>query len=137
MLSTQAATLVAKVPYYEDHLLRKLAICKRYYNAFINYAEAMDLPLRQQWGTWNYYSFSIAPLRQDKVKAALKAADIEYSSHYTRSLNREPFVQCYGYQLCPQAEYITNAERVISLPSHWHLNDEQVETVIQTVISSL
>ena len=137
MLSTQAATLVAKVPYYEDHLPRKLAICERYYNAFIKHTEALDIPMRKDWATWNYYSFSLAPLRQDRVKAALKAADIEYSSHYARPLNREPFVKCYGYQLCPQAEYITNAERVISLPSHWHLTDEQVETVIQTVISSL
>lgn len=137
MLSTQAATLVAKAPYYEDRIYRKMEICKRYYTAFVDYTDAMDLPIRIPWGTWNYYSFSIAPMRHDRVKKALTEANIEYSSHYSRSLNREPFVKSYGYQPCPEAEKITNGERVISLPSHWHLNDKEVNKVIQTVISSL
>jgi dTDP-4-amino-4,6-dideoxygalactose transaminase len=95
------------------------------------------MPIRKPWGTWNYYSFSIAPVKYDSVKTALKNASIECSSHYAKPLNREGFVKQFGYQPCPEAEYITSNERIISLPSHWHLTNQEVSTVIQTVISSL
>jgi dTDP-4-amino-4,6-dideoxygalactose transaminase len=137
MLSTQAATLVAKVPYFEDNIIRKMKICLTYYNNFKNYQDKLDLPIRKPWGTWNYYSFSIAPMRHEGVKAALQEAGIEYSSHYTKPLNREGFVKQFGYQPCPETEYITNQQRVISLPSHWHLTDEEIDTVTRTVINSL
>jgi dTDP-4-amino-4,6-dideoxygalactose transaminase len=137
MLSTQAATLVAKAPYFEDHIIRKMKICETYYNHFRNYPNKIDLPIRKPWGTWNYYSFSIAPVNHESVKAALKDAGIEYSSHYAKPLNREGFVKQYGYQACPETEYITSNERVISLPSHWHLSNEQVNTVITTVLAAL
>jgi dTDP-4-amino-4,6-dideoxygalactose transaminase len=137
MLSTQAATLVAKAPYFEDHIIRKMKICETYYNHFRNYPDKIDLPIRKPWGTWNYYSFSIAPVNYESVKAALKTADIEYSSHYAKPLNREGFVKQYGYQPCAEAEYITNQERVISLPSHWHLSNDQVNTVITTVLAAV
>ena len=137
MLSTQAATLAAKAPYFEDHIIRKMKICETYYNHFRNYPDKLDLPIRKPWGTWNYYSFSIAPLQQERVKEALKAADIEYSSHYTKPLNREGFVKQYGYQACPESEYITSNERIISLPSHWHMSNDEVNTVITTVLAAL
>lgn len=137
MLSTQAATLAAKAPYFEDHIIRKMKICETYYNHFRNYPDKLDLPIRKPWGTWNYYSFSIAPVNHESVKAALKDAGIEYSSHYAKPLNREGFVKQYGYQACPETEYITSNERVISLPSHWHLSNEQVNTVITTVLAAL
>ena len=137
MLSTQAATLAAKAPYFEDHIIRKMKICETYYNHFRNYPDKLDLPIRKPWGTWNYYSFSIAPLQQERVKEALKAANIEYSSHYTKPLNREGFVKQYGYQLCPESEYITSNERIISLPSHWHMSNDEVNTVITTVLAAL
>ena len=135
MSSTQAATLVAKAPYFEDHIIRKMKICETYYNHFRNYPDKIDLPIRKLWGTWNYYSFSIAPVKHEIVKTALKLAGIECSSHYAKPLNREGFVKSYGYQSCPQAEYITSNERIISLPSHWHLSNEQVNTVITTILA--
>ena len=137
MLSTQAATLVAKAPYYEDKISRKMSICKHYYKSFIDYTDAIDLPIRIPWGTWNYYSFSISPKKADKVKAALTDKGIEYSSHYSNSLNREPFVKSYGYQPCPEAEKLTKNGSIISIPSHWHLTDKEVDTVVKTVINSL
>ena len=137
MLSTQAATLVAKAPYFEDFIVRKMKICETYYNHFVNCEHKLDIPIRKPWGTWNYYSFSIAPHRQESVKTALEKAGIEYSSHYSKPLNREPFVKQYGYCSCPEAEYITAQGRIISLPSHWHLTNQEVDTVIKTVINSI
>jgi len=137
MLSTQAATLVYKIYYYAEMIPKKMAICQLYYNHFRNYPDKVDLPIRKPWGTWNYYSFSIAPQRQENVKSALKEANIQYSSHYAKALNREDFVKSYGYQPCPTAENITNNQRVISLPSHWHLSDADVNVIIKTVMDSL
>jgi len=137
MLSTQAATLVVKAPYYEEKISRKMSICKHYYKEFINYKDQIELPERMPWGTWNYYSFSISPHKSNKVKSALSDNNIEFSTHYARSLNCEPFVKSYGYQPCPKSEKITKNQSVISLPSHWHLTDKEVNTITQTVISSL
>jgi dTDP-4-amino-4,6-dideoxygalactose transaminase len=137
MLSTQAATLVAKAPYFEDHIVRKMAICQTYYNVFKNYPDKIVLPNRKPWGTWNYYSFSISPTKHENVKTELNNANIEYSSHYAKPLNREGFVKQFGYQSCPKAENITSQQRIISLPSHWHLTNEEVDTVIRTVINSI
>lgn len=137
MLSTQAATLVSKIYYYAEMVPKKMEICKLYYNHFRNYPDKINLPIRKPWGTWNYYSFSIAPVRHDSVKKALALADIEYSSHYAKALNREDFVKSYGYQPCTETETLTNQHRIISLPSHWHLSNNEVNTVITTVLAAL
>jgi dTDP-4-amino-4,6-dideoxygalactose transaminase len=131
MDSIQAAVLLAKREYVRDHLGRKNHIHSRYRKHF-----ADIMPLSTDWRNqiFNPYVSVISPQDPVSVRAALDAANIEHRSHYAMPLHMEPAFDRYAAP-CPYAESL--AGRLISLPNHWHLRDEQVDTVIAVVQSAL
>jgi UDP-2-acetamido-2-deoxy-ribo-hexuluronate aminotransferase len=132
--AVQAAVILAKVPYHDRMIGRKIEISNRYYAAFDQHRDKLDMHVRTPWSDCQYYVFTIAPTNHEAVKQALTANDIEHSSHYNTPLHKEIAFGLYD-EYCPRASSLTG--RVISLPNHWHLTDEQVDRVIQTVISAL
>ena len=134
MDALQAATVLSKLPYYDANVERKKSISKKYYEAFNKHRDKLDMHVRTPWSDCQYYVFTIAPHDSDKVRAALTANGIEYRSHYDKPLHQEIAFSRY-IEYCPYAGSLTG--RIISLPNHWHLTDEQVDRVIQTVISAL
>ena len=132
--AVQAAVILSKVPYWEKMMPRKKEIAQTYYAAFDSMRNSLDMHVRTDWCDCEYYVFTIAPKDPAKVKAALTAAGIEHSSHYDTPLHMEKAFSRYSQPL-KNAEHL--AGRVISLPCHWHLSDEQVQTVIETVQSSI
>jgi dTDP-4-amino-4,6-dideoxygalactose transaminase len=131
MDSIQAAVLLAKRDYVRDHLGRKNHIHSRYRKHFVDI-----MPLSTDWRNqiFNPYVSVIAPQDPVSVRAALDAANIEHRSHYAVPLHMEPAFERYATP-CPHAESL--AGRLISLPNHWHLRDDQVDTVIAVVQSAL
>jgi len=70
---------------------------------------------------------------RDRVRAALDAADIEHGIHYPVPLHLTPAYAGLGYARgdFPVAERL--AERILSLPMHPYLSEEQVERVVATL----
>ena len=130
MDSVQAAMLQAKIPYYDRMKQRKFDICERYYAEF---TRLVEMPERTQSGH-QHYIFAIAPEDAERVRQSLSNAGIGTSSHYQRPLTVEPAFSWY-YRNCPRA--IKLEERIISLPSHWHMTDEDIDQVISVVKAAL
>jgi len=131
MDSIQAAVLLAKRDYVRDHISRKNQIHSRYYKHFV---DIMPLSNDRHNRISNPYVSVIAPQDPVGVRAALDAAGIEHRSHYSTPLHMEPVFERYATP-CLYAESL--AGRLISLPNHWHLKDDQVDTVIAVVKSAI
>ena len=130
MDNIQAAVLMAKYDYYKEHINRKGEIHLAYRRAFpediMPYASAMH--------TWDPYVSVIFPENADEVRSALDAAGIEHRSHYALPLHMEPYFKDHPRD-CPRAEAL--AGKIITLPNHWHLRDDQVHQIIDVVSRSI
>jgi len=129
MDSIQAAVLLAKRDYVRDHISRKNQIHNRYYKNFVDI-----MPLSNNRYNSNPYVSVIAPQDPAGVRAALDAEGIEYRSHYSKPLHMEPAFERYATP-CLYAESL--AGRLISLPNHWHLQDDQIDAIIAVVKSAI
>ena len=129
MDSLQAAVLVAKYDYCRLGELKKRTIHFKYKQNFRHL-----MPMETEWRYTRPYVSVIAPLDAAAMRAALDAAGIEYRSHYDLPLHMEPAFERYSLP-CPRAEHL--AGRLISLPNHRHLRDDQIDTVIATVLSAI
>lgn len=129
MDALQAAVLIAKYSYSMQNMPKKKSIHARYRKAF---KEIMPLPT--EWKSSTPYVSVIAPQDPSAMRSALDAAGIEHRSHYEFPLHMEEAFRCHRVP-CPRAESL--AGRLISLPNHWHLRDDQVDTVIAVVHSAL
>ena len=129
MDSLQAAVLVAKYDYCRLGGLKKRTIHFKYKQNFRHL-----MPMETEWRYTVPYVSVIAPLDAAAMRAALDAAGIEHRSHYDLPLHMEPAFERYSLP-CPRAEHL--AGRLISLPNHRHLRDDQIDTVIATVLSAI
>lgn len=130
MDSLQAGVLLAKYDYYKEHINRKGEIHLAYRRAF----PEDIMPYASSMWTWNPYVSVIFPKNAEEVRAALDAAGIEHRSHYTLPLHMEPYFKDHPRD-CPRAEAL--AGKIISLPNHWHLRDDQVHQIIDVVSRSI
>jgi dTDP-4-amino-4,6-dideoxygalactose transaminase len=133
MGSVQAAVLLAKLLDSDTgNQDRKLDIDQAYRNAFGHL-----MPAYTPW-SWTHrrtvYVSVIAPKKPAQVRCALTENKIEFRSHYDRPLHMEPLFQTDTHPLI-LAESL--AGRLISLPNNYHITDEQVHQVIETVCSAL
>jgi len=127
----QAAVLNVKYQKFDDNMRKKTEISWYYRHALENYVE---MPARNYLCTHTNYVFEIAPSNADTVRSALSEAGIEFASHYIKPIHHLSAFPYYKDH-CPKASSL--AGRCISLPNHWHLTANQVETVIQVVKLSL
>ena len=129
MDALQAAVLIAKYSYSMQNMPTKKNIHARYRKSFRHI-----MPLPTEWKSSTPYVSVIAPEDPVSMRAALDAAGIEHRSHYDLPLHMEEAFESYRIP-CPHAEEL--AGRLISLPNHWHLRDDQVDTIIAVVQSAL
>jgi dTDP-4-amino-4,6-dideoxygalactose transaminase len=130
MDAVAAAMLLAKFDYHERNQQRKYDICARYRSELQGLVE---MPEPSASGSV-HYTFSIAPQDPARMRDMLSARGIGFSSHYLRPLTTEPVFRRY-YRRCGKAELLE--DRIISLPCHWHLSNDEVSLVISAVKAGL
>jgi len=84
-----------------------------------------------------YAQYTVEVPNRDAVQAAMAERSIPTAVHYPRPLHLQPVFAGLGQESgsFPAAEEA--AERVISLPMHPYLSDEQQITVIQALKDSV
>jgi dTDP-4-amino-4,6-dideoxygalactose transaminase len=127
----QAAVLNVKYLKFDESQKRKAEICHYYRSTLTDF---VDMPIRQHGCTHTNYVFGIAPFNVNAVRNALLDKNIQYSCHYEKPLHHYSMLKEY-YDYCPTASSL--AGKCISLPSHWHLNDLDVDYIVTAVKSSL
>ncbi len=125
-----------------DHLLddarwitdRRIAIARRYDQAFAGLAPAVRLPPRDPARERHVYHLYIIEVdRRDQLMAHLKANGVSAKVHYPIPLHLQPASAKLGYKRgdFPTAE--RQAREIITLPAHQHLTDPEIEYVIEQV----
>jgi perosamine synthetase len=73
-------------------------------------------------------------LTRDQLAESLQERGVASGVHYPRGLHQQPiFRELYGKCQLPNTEYL--AEHILALPVHHGLRDEQVDRIVESVLS--
>jgi UDP-2-acetamido-2-deoxy-ribo-hexuluronate aminotransferase len=143
MDSLQAAILLAKLEIFDAEVAARARLGARY-SEFIEEAFSevdtptpVTTPYVEAYNTSVYAQYTVEVPNRDAVQAAMTERSIPTAVHYSRPLHLQPAFSDLGQGpgSFPAAEEA--AERVISLPMHPYLTDEQQLTVIQALKDSV
>lgn len=125
----QAAILLPKLEIFAEEVsLRKQVAAK--YNQLLNQAGISTTPFIEKHNTSVYAQYTIQVDHREQVQAKLKEAGISTAVHYPIPLNKQPAVADANVQL-PVGDAV--AGKVMSLPMHPYLTDEQQGRVVSTL----
>ena len=133
----QAAVLLVKFKAFESYELDAVNDAAEKYTESLQGHVATPVVPEGFRSSWAQYTIRLenAELR-DKVQAALKAAGIPAMVYYPRPMHAQTAFKALGFQRpCPNAT--TLCERVLSLPMHPYITDEDIKSVCQTIIEAL
>lgn len=123
----QAAVLLAKLEIFDDEVERRGALAARYGELL---AERVLTPYLALGNTSVYGQYTVQVDARERVIAHLEQAGIPSAVHYPIPLYRQPALLQEGLVL-PHTERA--AERVVSLPFHPYLTEEQMQRVCDAV----
>jgi dTDP-4-amino-4,6-dideoxygalactose transaminase len=130
MDTLQAAILIEKLGIFEDEILARQRIARRYNDAFRHVAQVPVL-LESASSVWAQYTIVLD--NRDVIAAACNAAGIPTAIYYPRPLSKQT-----GYRQFPTAPGGVPvsedlAGKVLSLPMHPYLDDATQDHIIRTV----
>jgi dTDP-4-amino-4,6-dideoxygalactose transaminase len=131
--SVQCAVLLSKLTIFGEEMKARERIAQRYRKALGNAVEMQAVPAGSQsaWGL-----FTIMVDDRDAVQKKLTEAGVPSSIYYFKALHQHRAFAKYapkgGLPACERL-----AERVLSLPMHPYLTDDQIDRVVAAVKSAL
>ncbi|MEJ2131976.1 MAG: DegT/DnrJ/EryC1/StrS aminotransferase family protein [Gammaproteobacteria bacterium] len=130
----QAAVLLAKLELFEEELELRQRVAGSYERALHNHVHTPLVPAGEV-SAWAQYS--ICSDARDRIRAALADAGIPSAIYYERPLHLQTAFSDLGYRggQLPRSE--STAERVLSLPMHPYLSDDDIERICRVVIEAL
>ena len=130
----QAVVLLEKLKLFPAEIAARQVAADRYSARLAAGAKVPEL-IAGASSVWAQYT--IVTDRRDALATACREAGVPTAIHYTSPLHTlTPYRECpTAPGGLPQAEWLS--ERVISLPMHGYLNEEEQEVVIDTVLGAL
>jgi UDP-2-acetamido-2-deoxy-ribo-hexuluronate aminotransferase len=141
MDTVQAAVVLCKLEIFREEVERRWEIGQRYSALIDDSATAPIKPLVgpciQQGNKSVYAQFTIEVDQRDKVAALLAARGIPTAVHYPTPLHLQPAFAYLGKGVghCVVAERA--AKRVISLPMHPYLREDDQKTIIRKLYEAV
>jgi dTDP-4-amino-4,6-dideoxygalactose transaminase len=127
----QAAILSAKLRHLDQWTERRIQIADRYLDGLRGRGGTI-LPRCESWAKQVYHLFVIRSPYRDELRDYLKEREIAVGIHYPVAL---PKLEAYAYTgQAGEAFFANRADsELLSLPIGDHLDDDEVDTVIQAV----
>jgi len=134
--SLQAAVLLAKLEVFEDELAVRERIAG-IYDAHLPSGVVAPARVAGSIAAWAIYAVLLADsATRDQVQAALKADGVPTAIYYPKPLHHQPAYRPYhGGNKLPVSEDL--ATRIMALPIHPDLSDDQARRVCAAVASAL
>jgi dTDP-4-amino-4,6-dideoxygalactose transaminase len=130
MHTMQAAVLLAKLEVFADEIAKRNAVARRYTAGLAGEVQTPTVP-EGSVSVWAQYTIQVD--NRDTVVSTLKEKGVPTAIHYPRPLHRQPAFsearQAPGGM--PNAERA--AQRVLSLPMHPYLTQEDIAEVVKAV----
>lgn len=133
----QAAVLLAKLKVFEDEILARQAVASRYNEYLAEHGDRVGLPVVRKYNTSVFAQYTIMLAHRDKVQEILKSKGIPTAVHYPVPLHRQPALEEYG---CIHGELRNSeqvAQKVLSLPMHPYLRDEEQSEICHNLLLAI
>src|SRR5690349_231393 len=126
----QAAILLAKLEVFDEELERRKRIASRYSQALKGIAETPYVAAHNI-SAWAQYTIQVP--NRDEVQQSLQAAGIPTAVHYPTPIHLQPVFEYLQLKKgsFPVSESVS--QRVISLPMHPYLSEEEIDLIISAV----
>lgn len=131
MDSLQAAALLAKLPIFADEVERRARIGARYSKLL---KDLVTTPFVAEHNTSVYAQYTIQVDDREALQEALGAAHIPTAVHYPVPLNKQPALLDTEAQV-PESDVAS--DRVMSLPMHPYLSEDDQDAVVEAIRSAL
>jgi len=129
----QAVVANRLLPQLGDITNRRIAIAKRYDEAWLDIPDCVRPPVRRPEVKHVFHLYMVRAKRRDDLLAFLNSHGIEAKIHYPRPIHLQPAAASLGYPKgrFPKAE--EDCSTILTLPAHQHLTEAEIEHVIRTV----
>jgi len=130
----QAAILRAKLQHLDQYNLERQNVARAYNNAFAD-IEAVETPYRSGYSEHIYhqYTLQINDGSRDNLKEYLASNDIPSMIYYPHPLHLQKAYAVLKYQEGDFPVTESLCKKVLSLPMHTEMEDEQLDHIIKTV----
>ena len=132
----QAAILIEKLAIFQDEIVRRQQIARRYEAGLDNVVIVPRIPA-DVLSVWAQYTIIVPNGRRDDLAASLQKQGIPTAIYYPRPLQQQTAFSVYPVSKAgaPVAEQL--AKEVLSLPMHPYLAPHQQDRIIEAIVSAL
>jgi len=134
--SIQAAVLLAKMEIFDDEVAARTRVAATYERLIVEAFGrdgAVRAPYVEPHNTSVYAQYTIEVDKREIVETRMKAAGVPTAVHYPIALHEQPVFEGLRYPLGVFPASEAAARRVISLPMHPYLTEEQQRRVVAAV----
>jgi dTDP-4-amino-4,6-dideoxygalactose transaminase len=136
--SVQAAILLVKLKAFKEYELEDVnKVAERYSEKLRDVVKVPEVP-KGCYSSWAQYSI-LVPSKEvrAKLQEALKAKDIPTAIYYPIPMHRQTAFSYLDPKMnqCPVSDYL--ADRVLALPIHPYLTEEDQDLICETLIANL
>lgn len=134
--TVQAAVLQVKLKAFTDYELDAVNAASDKYTELLK--DVVDTPVIPEGfrSSWAQYTIRLKDTAQrDALQTSLKAAGIPSMVYYPKPMHLQTAFRAEPRNLCPVATSLCG--RVLSLPMHPYITDEDITTVANAIISAL
>lgn len=132
--SVQAAVLRIKLPKLDEYNAKRRAVADYYDNFFAKY-DGVKTPVRgpKSNHVFHQYTLTLEGIDRDALNAFLAEKEVPSMIYYPVPAHRQKMFSAFNSETTnlPITDWLT--ERVISLPIHTEMENEQLETICKAV----
>ena len=130
--SIQAAILTIRLKYVDSIIARRRVNATLYDSEFKN--SKVIIPFTDHRVFHSYHLYVVEVENRDRIKEELLKAGIDTRVHYPKLITEQnAFLNRYGDIDLSIPEALAQRNRILSLPIHHHLSEEQIFFVSQTL----
>ena len=130
--SVQAAILSIKMDYLDLWTNKRISNAK-YYQKELSEVDAIKLPKDKPYEKAVYHMFVIEMDNRDALRSYLLEHGIETSVHYPVPIHLQVAAKDLGYKRGDFPVTEKQSERILSLPVHQNLQDDDLDYVVKTI----
>jgi UDP-2-acetamido-2-deoxy-ribo-hexuluronate aminotransferase len=135
--SIQAAVLLAKMEIFDDEVAARIRLGARYSDllaaAFADQPTKIRTPFVEAFNTCVYAQYTIEVEQRDIFETRMKALGVPTAVHYPLPLHLQPVFAHLGLREGRYPVSESAARRVVSLPMHPYLTEEEQARVVAAV----
>lgn len=128
----QAAVLLAKLEIFSEEIKLRAQVGTSYSELLKN---KVVTPYIEPYNTSVYAQYTVQVDNRSEVQTKLQDAGIPTAVHYPIPLHKQPVFAEYATMQLPVAENV--AAKVMSLPMHPYLKNNDIENIVSILISSI